>query len=245
MKIRDARFLASASSFAQLPPPAFAEIAFAGRSNVGKSSLINSLVDRRKLVRTSNTPGCTRGINLFRVELFEPEAVLDLVDLPGYGFARRSKAERKAWQTLIEGFLRNRPGLRGVVVITDVRRGFEEDDRQLVEFLEHVGLRAILVATKLDKLAHSKQKPRLKELERKEGLRVHGYSSEQGSGRDKLWRTMLRACSIGEAVTDLAGKAKPGTNASGTVAAHAGTAEASAAEAVEAGHSTAQDSPAD
>jgi GTP-binding protein len=98
IKIIDARFVASATELEQLPPPQRAEVAFAGRSNVGKSSLINKLVDRKKLVRTSNTPGCTRGINIFEVEIRPPgqedNALLDLVDLPGYGFARRSKSAR-------------------------------------------------------------------------------------------------------------------------------------------------------
>ena len=106
VEVRDARFLSAAMALGDLPPPAYAEIAFAGRSNVGKSSLINCLVARRKLVRTSRTPGCTRGINLFRVELGgDAPATLDLVDLPGYGYAKRSKQERRSWGPLIERFL--------------------------------------------------------------------------------------------------------------------------------------------
>src|SRR5688572_13893742 len=157
--IRDARFVASAVRTDQLPPPAFAEIAFAGRSNVGKSSLINELVVRRKLVRTSSKPGATRGLVLFRVDLAivrgesaPVKATLDLVDLPGYGFAKRSKAERRSWGPMIEGYLESRVGLRAVVVIVDVRRGVEDEDRQLVEYLDHLGRASILVATKLDKI---------------------------------------------------------------------------------------------
>ncbi len=197
MEIRDARFLASAHKQADLPAPAFAEIAFAGRSNVGKSSLINSLVARRKLVRTSSTPGCTRGINLFRVDLKDPDAVLDLVDLPGYGYAQRSKSERRSWGTLIETFLRDRPGLRGVVVILDARRDPEEDDRELITFLEHVKREPIVVATKLDKLPASKRKRRLAEIGNLVGRRVVGYSAEENLGRDDLWRVILRVASIG------------------------------------------------
>jgi len=196
MEIRDARFLASATDLSRLPAPAFAEIAFAGRSNVGKSSLINALVRRRKLVRTSNTPGCTRGINLFRVELVDPEAVLDLVDLPGYGYAKRSKSERRSWGELIEAFLRTRPGLRGVVVIIDVRRGLEDDDRELLEFLVDAKLTPILVATKLDKLPGSKRKPRLAEVGREAGQRVLGFAAPKAEGVEALWRRLLAVAAI-------------------------------------------------
>jgi GTP-binding protein len=195
VKIVDARFLASATALDQIPPPAFAEVGFAGRSNVGKSSLINALVERKKLVRTSSTPGCTRGINLFRIEV-HGGGTLDLVDLPGYGYAKRSKSERRAWGPLIEGFLEERPGLRAVVVIIDVRRGLEEDDRQLVEFLEHIGRKVIVVGTKLDKLPSSKRATALAALSKDAGTKVLGFSSETGEGRGDLWRRLLREASI-------------------------------------------------
>jgi GTP-binding protein len=198
VKIRDARFLASATTTSALPAPVFAEIAFAGRSNVGKSTLMNALVKRKNLVRTSSTPGCTRALNAFRVELVEPEATIDFVDLPGYGYAKRSKSERKAWGTLIEDFLTTRPGLRAVVCIVDVRRGFEDDDRELLEFLEHVERRAILVATKLDKLPKNQRKVALRKVGEAVGRRVHGVSGADEEGLDALWRTLLRAASIGE-----------------------------------------------
>lgn len=198
--ILEAEFLASAAEIEQLPGPMFAEIAFAGRSNVGKSSLINALLQRKKLVRTSSTPGCTRGINLFRIKIrpegSEDAAEMDFVDLPGYGFAKRSKAERKSWGPLIEGFLRTRAGLHAAVVIVDVRRGLEPDDVQLVEFLRSVDVRPIIVATKLDKLPKNKQKLALQKVEKDCGMRVHAFSAENGFGRDKLWRTLLRAAHI-------------------------------------------------
>ena len=201
MKIIDARFLASATSLESLPAPQRAEIAFAGRSNVGKSSLINKLCERKKLVRTSSTPGCTRGINLFEVELrldgSDDNALIDLVDLPGYGFAKRSKAERKSWGPLMETFLSERPGLGGVVVIVDVRRGLEDDDRQLVEFLQHIERRPIVVATKMDKVPKSKAKLTLQKVKQSAGIPVHGFSAETGEGRDAIWRTLLRAASVG------------------------------------------------
>lgn len=201
--ILEADFLASASALEQLPPPIIAEVAFAGRSNVGKSSLINTLVARKKLVRTSSTPGCTRGINVFRIKLRirrdqekSSPAELDLVDLPGYGFARRSKSERKSWGPLIESFLSGRPGLRAVVVIVDVRRGPEPDDMQLIEYLEALRVPIILAATKLDKLPRSKQKLALQKIEREAGRRPLGFSAESRDGREQLWSALRRAAHL-------------------------------------------------
>lgn len=198
MDVLDADFVAGATGLHQLPAPTFAEVAFAGRSNVGKSSLINSLVGRRKLVRTSSAPGCTRAINIFRVRVRTDggEAHLDLVDLPGYGYAQRSKAERRSWGPLIEGFLSERPGLRGAVVIVDIRRGAQTDDLQLLEFLRSVEVTPIVVATKIDKLPASKRKPALGELHRQLESKVIAYSSVTGEGRDALWRRLLGVSSI-------------------------------------------------
>ena len=204
MDVLDAEFVAGATNLGQLPAPTFAEVAFAGRSNVGKSSLINNLVQRKKLVRTSSAPGCTRAINIFRVRLRtqdgqKDEAHLDLVDLPGYGYAQRSKAERKSWGPLIEGFLSERPGLRGAVVIIDIRRGVQDDDAQLLEFLESVDVTPILVATKLDKLAASKRKPAISALKRQSRRPIIPYSSVLGDGRDALWERILSVSNIDSA----------------------------------------------
>ncbi|MDH5491420.1 MAG: ribosome biogenesis GTP-binding protein YihA/YsxC [Myxococcales bacterium] len=194
MFVRDARFLQEARSLAQLPPPIMAEIAFAGRSNVGKSSLINALVGRRGLVRTSSTPGCTLGINFFGLSLGEAE--LRFVDLPGYGYAKRSKAERRAWGPILEGYLRDRPGLRATIVIVDIRRGLEEEDAQLLAFLEDLGRETVIVATKLDKLRRHERKPALEALGGELGLPVFGFSSIDGSGRDALFAHILECCSL-------------------------------------------------
>lgn len=202
MQVLDASFIASATDQASLPAPAFAEIAFAGRSNVGKSSLINRLLRRKKLVRTSSTPGCTRGLSLFRARLRlgeGNEARLDLVDLPGYGYARRSKVERLSWGPMIDGFLRERVGLRAVVVIIDVRRGPEDDDLDLLAFLDELGIETIVVATKLDKLPPSKHKPRLAELSKQVGRRLIGFSSVSGQGERELWNRLLNAAKIASA----------------------------------------------
>jgi GTP-binding protein len=199
IEVLDAQFLASAPNVSRLPPPVFAEAAFAGKSNVGKSSLINALSGRRKLVRVSGTPGCTRGLNLFRLELAERadaddtlrHATLDLVDLPGYGYARRSKQELASWGDMIEGFLVQRAGLRVVVLIVDVRRGVTDEDRQLLDFLAHVGRECLLVATKLDKLPRSKRRPALAAIEREvPGRPVLGFSAQDGEGKGPLWRAV-------------------------------------------------------
>lgn len=213
--VLDAVFLATAVKSDGLPPPAFAEIAFAGRSNVGKSSVINTLVQRRKLVRTSSTPGATRGLNLFRATLRDG-AQVDLVDLPGYGYAKVSKSERNAWGPLIEGFLKRRKGVRAVVVIVDARRGLEPDDAQLLAFLQHLELKAIVVATKVDKLPPNKQKPAVAAIARDAGVRAFGFSSEDGTGREELWRVLVRAAGISSASDASAVASSVGATASAT-----------------------------
>jgi len=199
--ILDATFLSEARDAAGVPAPIFPEIAFAGRSNVGKSSLINRLVARKQLVRTSGNPGCTRGINMFRLKLRidENDAEIDLVDLPGYGYAKRSKTERKAWGSLIEDFLRERPGLRAVVVIVDVRRGVEEEDAQLLDFLRDIGRPALLVVTKTDKLPANQRKLAVQKCGRDAGLPVYGFSAVTGDGRDRLWGRLMKLTGIGVA----------------------------------------------
>src|SRR5690606_19159967 len=162
-RIVSAAFHAGAREPNQFPPPTVAEVAFAGRSNVGKSSLLNSLLERKSLVRTSSTPGCTRQVNFLEVKS-DDGAQLLMVDLPGYGYAKRSKTERRSWGTLIESYLLQRPTLTGVVLLVDVRRGLEVEERQLLELLEGPAqvsrkpLEVLVVATKLDKLSASQRK---------------------------------------------------------------------------------------
>jgi GTP-binding protein len=192
-RVLDATFVAGAPTLASLPPPTLAEVAFAGRSNVGKSSLLNAVMQRKSLARTSNTPGCTRQLNVFAVRCADDLAV-NFVDLPGYGWARRSKTERAEWQAMIEGYLRRRAALRAVVVIVDVRRGVEEEERQLIDFLAgprevsaSKAIEVILVATKLDKLSGSARKPALAAVRKGAGGAVVGFSAVSGEGREELW----------------------------------------------------------
>ncbi len=198
-RVVHAEFAAGATDAAQLPPPTLVEVAFAGRSNVGKSSLLNAMMQRHGLARTSGTPGCTRQLNVFDVRCADGLA-LRFVDLPGYGWARRSKSERSEWQGMIEGYLRTRAGLRAVVLLVDVRRGVEDEERQLVEFLREpravsspAPLDVILVATKLDKLGAAARKPALEAVRRGAGTRPIGFSAVTGDGREELWSRIRHA----------------------------------------------------
>lgn len=202
LRIVSAEFVAGAGPGGTLPAPVGAEIAFAGRSNVGKSSLINTLVQRKGLVRTGATPGLTRQVNVFEARAADG-TVLHLVDLPGYGFARRSKAETASWATLIEAYLGTRSTLAVVVLIVDVRRGLEPDDQELVEFIDAARppsrrpVEVVLVATKLDKLPRSQQRPAIDRMRKDTGRKVFGFSAETGHGREELLRALRRAA-LGE-----------------------------------------------
>jgi GTP-binding protein len=173
------------------------EVAFAGRSNVGKSSLMNRLMDRKNLVRTSSAPGCTRALQFFEARARDG-AVIRLVDLPGYGYARRSKGERASWAELIEGYLGSRDPLRAVVLLVDARRGLGDDERRLVEFLatrpRERRPQTIAVATKIDKLPKSQKKALLQRLRRGAGA-VLAVSAVTGEGMAELWQA-IRAVTV-------------------------------------------------
>lgn len=200
-RVADARFTGGATTAKQLPPAGPPEIAFCGRSNVGKSSLLNMLVQRKNLVRTSRTPGCTRQINFFDVDLaMTPKWSVRFVDLPGYGYAARGKAEKSQWQGMIEGYFRERTTWAGAVILVDVRRGLEEEERELVGFLETLErekpFELLVVATKIDRLSLAERKPALLACDKTlkdanvHGLagRVLGTSASAGDGRDLVWR---------------------------------------------------------
>jgi GTP-binding protein len=199
-RVVGAKFVAGAVDAASLPAPALAEVAFAGRSNVGKSSLLNAVMQRRGLARTSRTPGCTRQLNVFEVQCADGLA-LHFVDLPGYGWARRSKTERNQWQAMVEGYLRGRPSLRAVVLLVDVRRGLEDEEDQLVEFLRASPravsaarpLEVIVVATKVDKLGIAARKPALERVKKAARAPVCAFSGVTGEGREELWRRIRAA----------------------------------------------------
>lgn len=194
--IVEASFLAAAQEASSLPPPVGVEIAFAGRSNVGKSSLMNQLMARRSLVRTSSTPGCTRAINFFEARARDGMR-LTLVDLPGYGYAARSRQEKKQWAELIEHYLLQRQTLSAVVVLVDVRRGLEPDDLDLFKLISEPGPRArppnpVLVATKLDRVPSAKRAATLSALASKV-KRPIGFSTELPDTTHEVWRALRAA----------------------------------------------------
>lgn len=189
MKICTAEFVKSGT----LPdhfPEDLPEVAFCGRSNVGKSSLLNSLMHRKGLVKVSGKPGHTRLLNWFKVN----DEVL-LCDLPGYGFAKVPPGERAAWGKMINRYLEKRESLLGLVILVDVRRGFQDDDMTLVEACSAFQLQPILVATKCDKINRNElitQKRRIAEKSKLDPERdVIWYSSETHAGRDQLWRRIM------------------------------------------------------
>ena len=151
----DVEFIKSAFEEEHYPPPERPEVAFAGKSNVGKSSLLNTLVNRRKLARTSSTPGRTQAINFFRFG-----KTLYLVDLPGYGFARVPVKVKKSWGLMVEDYLRTRETLKAVVVILDIRRDPSAGDKDLINWLNYYHKKPILVLTKADKISRQQTKRR-------------------------------------------------------------------------------------
>ena len=183
--IRSLEFIGGMASVAGWrPESSLPEIAFAGRSNVGKSSLLNRLIHRKKMARVSNTPGRTREGNFFRVN----DAFI-LVDLPGYGYARVSKEKRAEWRPLIEGFMRSSEQLRGIVLLLDVRHDPTKDDRLMLDFLSEVGVPTIVVLTKIDKLTAKQRAEQIFSISRDLALdseQVIAFSAVTGEGRNEL-----------------------------------------------------------
>lgn len=197
--VQSAEFVAAARRPAELPPPTKLELAFVGRSNVGKSSLLNKLLNRRGLARTSSTPGCTRQINFFDVKSVSGLELM-LVDLPGYGYASRSKSERQEWAALIEHYLLERSTLRAAAVLFDSRRGFEPDDADALELITEHGRvsrkapEVVLIATKVDKLP-ARDRPKL-ERQRIESRKVVPFSVDEPETVDSVWRALLSAAEL-------------------------------------------------
>ena len=188
MHIKSAEFVTSATKPAQYPPSLLPEIAFAGRSNVGKSSLINTLVNRKRLVKTSSTPGRTQLINFFDIN-----QQVGFVDLPGYGYAKVPVSVRKNWGPMIETYLSGRETLKGVVVIMDIRRIPRQEELDLIGWLAHYSIAAIPVLTKTDKLSKNKQAKQhqliAQSLEtNKDDFLL--FSAKTRRGKDVLWRAI-------------------------------------------------------
>ena len=186
MKITSAEFIKSAVWPPQYPPATMPEIAFVGRSNVGKSSLMNTLVGRKKLAKTSNTPGRTQLINFFTVN-----KSMSFVDLPGYGFAKVSRSVKKDWGDMIEAYLRERQSLAMVIFILDIRRDPSEDDLSLRDWLKYYRIPFTAVLTKADKLSNNQAIGRKRIIEKLLGADTEKktilFSAKTQKGREDLW----------------------------------------------------------
>ncbi len=191
----DIAFLKSAFRITDYPPPDRPEIAFAGRSNVGKSSLINVLVKRKELARTSSKPGRTQAINFFNLE----DRVY-FVDLPGYGYARVPVHVKKSWGGMVETYLEKRDNLKAVVVILDIRRDLSAGDKELLDWLNYYGKKSIVVLTKADKLSRQKCISRAKQI----GNQLKEITSEKPTlfsaktrqGQEEIWEKINQAINI-------------------------------------------------
>jgi GTP-binding protein len=189
MKILEAELIASAPRIDDLPSSGLPEIAFLGRSNVGKSSLLNALARRKKLARTSSTPGKTRGLVLFRIRTDRGD--IGLVDLPGYGWAKVSRKERESWGKLVEGYLAGRPELKLAILLQDLRRSWSEDESLLLQWPAKQNVPGRVVLTKTDKLKLMKRKERIRSLTAEIGDgfgKPISTSSQKGDGMDLVWR---------------------------------------------------------
>jgi GTP-binding protein len=183
----NAQFLKSAARPADFPPDRGAEVAVVGRSNSGKSSAINRIVGIRKLARVSKTPGRTQLINFFEIA---PER--RLVDLPGYGFARVPDSTRAKWQSLIEAYFEERRSLRGLIVTVDIRRGFMEPDRRMIDWAASLGVEVLALLSKADKLSRGAglSQQRAMAAEAREGVEVALFSATSGLGVDTARRKL-------------------------------------------------------
>jgi GTP-binding protein len=184
MKVFSAEFVKSATKPSEYPPGNLPEVAIAGKSNVGKSSLINTLVNRKNLARTSSQPGRTQTINFFRVN-----DEISLADLPGYGFAKAPLEVRKAWKPMVESYLQTRQAIRLVILILDSRRGLGPEDSTLLDWLDYHGIPTLIVLTKADKLSQFERARQKKNLSANPLLTQKPslfFSATTGEGKSEL-----------------------------------------------------------
>ncbi|AIE60934.1 ribosome biogenesis GTP-binding protein YihA/YsxC [Bacillus methanolicus] len=186
MKINSAEIVISAVKPDQYPSEALPEFALAGRSNVGKSSFINKMLNRKNLARTSSKPGKTQTLNFYLIN-----EAFHFVDVPGYGYAKVSKSERAAWGEMIETYFTSREQLKAVILIVDFRHEPTEDDVMMYDFLKHYEIPCIVIATKADKIPKGKWQKHLKITKEKLNLdqndQIVIFSSETGEGKEKAW----------------------------------------------------------
>ena len=193
MKITSAEFIKSAVDPSQYPDDLLPEVAFVGRSNVGKSSLINTLVNRKRLARTSNTPGRTQLVNFFLIN-----KEFSFVDLPGYGYAKVPVFVKRGWKEMVEGYLEGRKNLRLVVMILDIRRDPSENDEQLIQWLRGNNIEIVFVLTKADKFSRGQVNISRRKIGEHLGVpydELVPFSARTRYGKDELWKVIKDACS--------------------------------------------------
>lgn len=203
--VLDAVFVGEARDVAQLPPGGAPEIAIAGRSNVGKSTLLNRMAGRHSLARVSKTPGRTRGLVVFDLKLRIPgqpgPEPMRLVDLPGYGYAKVPVPERLAWQAMVEGYVKGQPTLALVLVLVDARRGLGDEEMQLMEWLQTIHVPCYVVVSKADKLGAS-ERGLLRQRMRKDmagmASSVFMVSGQTGDGVEGLWSSIVHVIKSGK-----------------------------------------------
>ncbi|ELK47161.1 ribosome biogenesis GTP-binding protein YihA/YsxC [Halobacillus sp. ACCC02827] len=190
MKVNTADIVISAASKKQYPKDFIPEIALAGRSNVGKSSFINRMIQRKNLARTSSKPGKTQTLNFYIIN-----DQFHFVDVPGYGYAKVSKKERAKWGEMMEEYFAEREQLKATALVIDVRHKPTEDDQLMYDYLKHFGLPVMVVATKLDKIKKGQRTKQFKLIREVLGMKEEDalipFSSETGEGKDVAWRIML------------------------------------------------------
>jgi len=190
MIIRSAKFICSAVTPEHYPPADLPEVAFAGRSNVGKSSLINKILNRKKLVRTSKTPGRTQLLNFFEIN-----EIYRFVDLPGYGYAKVPAEVQKRWRPMVETYLTSRSNMRGMVLLLDIRREPSKEDLNLWHWLQTKSIEVVKVTTKADKLSRNKRNKQIAAIAKTLGCKKEElieFSAITGEGRHEIWKELLR-----------------------------------------------------
>lgn len=187
MNVTKAEMIITAGMASQFPIHDMPEIAFAGKSNVGKSSLLNAILNRKALARTSSQPGKTQTINFYSVQ-----DTFMFVDLPGYGYAKVSKQERERWGKLIEGYLQKRDQLQKIILLIDIRHEVGTNDKMMYDWIKHYHNEVIVVATKADKIKRSQLQKHLavirKGLELSSGDKLIAFSAETKQGKEELWK---------------------------------------------------------
>ena len=192
MKVTSAEFIKSAVDPFHYPDDLFPEVAFVGRSNVGKSSLINTLVNRKRLARTSNIPGRTQLVNFFLIN-----RKISFVDLPGYGYAKVPVSVKKSWKAMVEGYLEGRENLRLVVMILDIRREPSENDSRLIQWLRSNNIEIVFVLTKADKFSRGQVNISRRKIGEHLGVpyeELIPFSARTRYGKDEIWKVIEEAC---------------------------------------------------